>query len=386
MKHLLTLCLASVGLMLFACQTQPETSTKAITVKVKGKTGKKPKKLRIYDYAFNPLDSILLTENGTYEIDGNWERPQILYVKDDDYKERHFKTILSEKNVLLKIDFPADDIITNKHLAVSYVETPLLGQYQAYQTVADRIAQDGDSLKNVWNALRKKYAQIPQEKREAFDNSYEEYYAKKNQHTQDYVNTHNNLITQFLYLTSLRFSYGFEDLVKILENTPEEIKNSVYGKALSAKKQLLEKIRPGAVAPDIEKPDTAGNMLALSSLRGKYVLLDFWASWCGPCRKENPSIKQAYAKYKEKGFEVYAVSLDYPNDKDKWVAAIEADSLPWHHVSSLLGWRDSVAKIYNISGIPAPFLLDTAGRILAKETALRGENLSETLKQYLGEK
>jgi len=135
----------------------------------------------------------------------------------------------------------------------------------------------------------------------------------------------------------------------------------------------------GQQAPEIVLPSPDGKEIALSSLKGKVVLLDFWASWCGPCRKEMPNVVKAYAKYKSKGFEIYGVSLD--KDKDKWLAAIKSDGITWPQVSDLQYWNSSVVKLYSIEGIPYTILLDTAGNILAKN--LRGSELDKKLAEVL---
>jgi peroxiredoxin len=141
-----------------------------------------------------------------------------------------------------------------------------------------------------------------------------------------------------------------------------------------------EKLQIGKTAPEISLPNPDGTVVPLSSLRGKVVLIDFWAQWCRPCRMENPNIVEAYNKYKDKGFEVYGVSLD--RSKDKWLQGIEEDGLPWTHVSDLKYWQSEAAKQYNISAIPASFLLDRDGKIIAKN--LRGSSLHDKLKEILG--
>jgi peroxiredoxin len=137
----------------------------------------------------------------------------------------------------------------------------------------------------------------------------------------------------------------------------------------------------GAIAPDLAFPDPDGNIRKLSDLRGKIVLLDFWASWCRPCRGENPHVVAMYQKYHDKGFEVFSVSLD--RDKESWKRAIAADGLVWsNHVSDLKYWSSEAARIYGVSSIPSTFLLDQDGRILAKN--LRGESLTKALQQIFG--
>jgi peroxiredoxin len=156
---------------------------------------------------------------------------------------------------------------------------------------------------------------------------------------------------------------------------------------LSSRRGVLEeKVRRaqalaiGVVPPEIELPTPEGKIVKLSDLRGKVVLIDFWASWCRPCRQENPNVVRVYNQYKDKGFEILGVSLD--RTKDRWVQAIAQDGLDWYHVSDLQYWSSVAAQDYMVSGIPATFLLDREGKIIAKN--LRGPALEAKLKEVLG--
>ncbi len=138
----------------------------------------------------------------------------------------------------------------------------------------------------------------------------------------------------------------------------------------------------GVEMPDFVQNNADNQPISLKSLRGKVVLIDFWASWCGPCRRENPSVVATYNKYKDKGFDILSVSLD--SDKDRWLGAIQQDGLIWkNHVSDLKGWQNAVAGQYAVTSIPQTLLIDREGKLVARN--LRGEQLGEALKQLLGE-
>ena len=159
----------------------------------------------------------------------------------------------------------------------------------------------------------------------------------------------------------------------------KELPNSLYTKNLVSLAANIGPTVEGAIAPEISLKTPEGEILALSSLRGKVVLIDFWASWCGPCRKENPNVKKIYEKYKDQGFEIYAVSLD--NNEAQWKGAIAKDGLAWKHVSELLGWKGTVSRAYGVGSIPQTFLLDKEGRIV--KTGFRSHELESLIQPLL---
>jgi thiol-disulfide isomerase/thioredoxin len=151
-------------------------------------------------------------------------------------------------------------------------------------------------------------------------------------------------------------------------------------KSLKDRMGVQGRMMPGAEAPDFVQDDPDGKPVALSSLRGKVLLVDFWASWCGPCRRENPAVRRLYDKYHEKGFDILGVSLD--QDRQRWLDAIAKDALIWTQVSDLQGWRNAAGQLYQVSSIPHTVLLDPEGRIIA--TKLRGAALERKLEEIFG--
>jgi peroxiredoxin len=170
-------------------------------------------------------------------------------------------------------------------------------------------------------------------------------------------------------------------ILGLLKSLSPEIQNTGEGKNLAQRMDAVKLTAIGSVAPDFTLNDPMGKPVHLSDFRGKYLLIDFWASWCGPCRKENPNVVRAYQAYKSKNFEILGVSLDNKNAKQAWLNAIEKDKLTWPQVSDLNGWQNAVAIQYNIMTIPQNILLDPAGVIVAKN--LRGEALPAKLSELL---
>jgi peroxiredoxin len=159
------------------------------------------------------------------------------------------------------------------------------------------------------------------------------------------------------------------------------VRISPHGQEVQQQIERLQRTAIGALAPDFSLPDPSGQLVKLSDLRGQYVLVDFWASWCRPCRAENPNVAKAYATYQKQNFTVISISLDNQSARAAWLKAIQDDGLTWLQVSDLRGFNTEVAQHYSISVIPQNFLLDPQGRIVAKN--LRGEALSEKLAQLL---
>ncbi|WP_332737219.1 TlpA disulfide reductase family protein [Flavihumibacter sp.] len=235
---------------------------------------------------------------------------------------------------------------------------PLFKRYASLSETASRTGVN-DSLMTLYKGLVNEMAETG------------ELFARENQDKE---------IAAFMWATTMQVVNDINRVEKSFEAMSESVKQGFYGKFIAARIAESRVGRVGFEAMDFIQDDTSGNPVALSSFRGKYVLVDFWASWCGPCRQENPNVVSAFNRFRDKNFTVLGISLD--RDKKKWLQAIEADKLKWTQLSDLKFWQNAVAVQYKVQSIPQNLLIDPKGIIVAKN--LRGTDLHDKLCELLG--
>ena len=198
--------------------------------------------------------------------------------------------------------------------------------------------------------------------------------------TNTFLGSNDNIIAAYtIYSNLLMREASLRETRSMYATLGEGAKGSQYGRIIKERIKRLEKTEGGAQAPDFTLTDPQGNAVTMSSVKGKIKIIDFWASWCGPCRLNNPALRKLYDELHPLGLEIIGVSLD--TNKAAWEKAIEKDGLTWINVSSLKGWKCDLISLYNITGVPALFVLNESNQIIA--TGLRGEQLREFLEERL---
>ncbi len=200
-----------------------------------------------------------------------------------------------------------------------------------------------------------------------------------------FIRQHINSIIPMMMLNEMiaKKEITLPEIQDLLSDRNPNLEENVFTRLIQLNIENLKAAEVGNMAPAFSGPTPEGNIIALSDVMGKVTLIDFWASWCKPCRLENPNVVRVHNQFKDKGFNIISVSLDSQQQRAQWIKAIEDDQMNWHHISNLKHWQDPIAKEYGVRSIPATFLLDETGRIIAKN--LRGPALGRKVAEAIGE-
>jgi peroxiredoxin len=363
MKQLLVFSLVFI-LLLGSCEQKPSFKIEA---EFAGATDS--------DFIYMQLvqDSDLVTVDSAQLVDskvlfeGTLNGPQMVYLKvGDSRKVVNFFGENSEIKVSAKLEDLENTVVNG-----SAVHDQFLG-FQEYMKPIDEKEQK----------IRDDYREAAQagdsEKMQALSGDFDKVYDEQQNMLYQYIADKNSsYMAPFVIKRYLVYELDENKLDSLLQKLDPSVHDSPDYISLNERVEILKKVAVGQPALDFTLSDPDGNPIALSSFKGKVLLIDFWASWCGPCRKENPNVVKLYDDFNDKGFEILGVSLD--ESRERWLKAIEDDSLTWPHVSDLEGWQSSAGKLYGVNSIPATVLVNSEGIIIDKD--LRGEELRKKLEE-----
>ncbi len=324
---------------------------------------------KVVDGELNDIDSALCVQ-GKFNLEGSVDFAEMFYLVFGDNKNMT-NIFLDNSKITITANLDSLD-------KIDVTGSKAHDEFKQYQ----------DEMKPFENKEKDLYSQYSEARKagneellKQLEDTWETLSADKDNFIKSYIGTNNKSVVSPYILKRSNFFYTspvkeLDSLVSLLDSS---LSNSVYYKDLKEKVEVLYSVDIGKTAPDFTLNDTIGTPITMSSFKGKYLLLDFWASWCGPCRQENPNNVALYNDYKDKGFEILGVSLD--DEKEKWMKGIVDDGLTWPQVSDLKGWNAEAGKLYGVSSIPHTVLIDKEGVIIAKN--LRGEELRTKIAELL---
>jgi peroxiredoxin len=322
-------------------------------------------------------EALVIDEHFSFK--GKMETPKLYYITVNGLNGR-LPILLDNSNITITID-------KNNFLSSKIEGSILTDEIKEYATGSRTLKQKVKALSLAYDDASfindtEEMKRIKEESKNVINES--------NNYPVDFIKNHKNSYASLHILKTQLESrnVNLDKLTESFDALGDDIKKSQNGieltKRFDAMKKQLELSKAteiGREAPKFSAPDTNGKTVALNDIKGKVTIIDFWASWCGPCRRENPNVVKVYNKYHDKGLEIISVSLDRNGQKDRWLKAIEDDKMNWHHVSNLQYWKEPVAKLYNVKSIPATFIIDENGVIVAK--SLRGIALENKISEML---
>ena len=361
-----------LSLIIAACNSQPSDSSNSSDVIISGKVNNKAAGEvnieGIKGQKFVSLKTIELNEDNSFSTNLAIDEPGLYRI--NFFNKQMAFLVLDENHV--EVNIVADGDQPNGFLEVKgSKDTDYLMEIQKIRGGLQKYAEE------INPEFVKANQEGNQERMEALQMQYMAKEKEINELVKQKVREMGSSLTALLVTQEMDPNVDFSFMDEISQKFKQSLPNSDFTKQLAERIDKLRKLAIGKEAPEITLEDPEGNMVSLSSLRGNYVMIDFWAAWCRPCRAENPNVVALYEKYNVKGFEVFGVSLD--RKKEDWIRAIEQDGLSWTQVSDLQYFNSAAAQLYNVQAIPATYLLDPDGKIIAKN--LRGIALRKKLEE-----
>jgi peroxiredoxin len=329
--------------------------------------------------AWKEKDSVAII-NGKFQFKGIVNEPQqaILAVKRTSVAESRNQGdqvgfFLENSNIA----FTATDSITKSKVTGSVADR----ESHELEALVRPLTNNIIRLNNKFSKYSKASASLSAEERKIASDSVANWVTEIRNIKLNFVETHlNSFMGLYTYSYSILGSkFNPADVEPLFHKLSLKLQSSELGKRTAEKIAIAKRGQAGIKVTDFTQNDVNGKPFTLSSLRGKYVLVDFWASWCAPCRAENPNVRKAYQALKDKNFEIVSVSLDA--GKSQWVDAINKDGMPWIHVSDLKGWKNEVAVLYGVNSVPQNFLINPEGVVVARD--LRGDDLTTKLSAFI---
>ena len=349
-----------------ACSKTPSYK---ITANLEGAEGTLILEQRDEDGGWITKDSAVV-DNGAAVLEGTVEVPELYYLS---IKGTRSKMILfvenSEITVTGKVDSLANAVVSG---------SAVQDEYDAIKTKISKIT---DEYMDLYRQAREAGTTGDTAKANALMAQVEELYGSVGTLQEDFIKDNPASFVTPYFLASIQYDKNEEQLDSLLNDLDPALSSTMFVKSLKARVDKMKTVAVGQKAPDFTQNDPDGNPVTFSDVysANEYTFVDFWASWCGPCRQENPNVVAVYTDYHDKGFSVFGVSLD--RTKEDWLKGIEDDGLTWQHVSDLSYWSNAAAKLYAINSIPANLLVDKNGIIIAK--GLRGEDLRAKISELL---
>ncbi|WP_295128388.1 TlpA disulfide reductase family protein [uncultured Chitinophaga sp.] len=329
------------------------------------------------------LDSVVL-KDGAFEFKGTVKNPMMaMMVLDHTGAGMAEQGMMNMDRHLLYIEKGTITVLGKEKLETAKIQSPLNKEYDRYKLYISAFDSAMAGINRDFNAVPDEQ-KGEEEFRKGLDARFRSAINEKKALQEKFIKENPKSFFSLVALKELGVMNNMDMTViePLFKSLSDELRMTVQGREFAESMNKERALITGNAAPDFTQNDVNDQPVKLSDFRGKYILLDFWASWCGPCRQENPFVVKAFNQFKDKNFTVLSVSLDKAGHKEAWLKAIEQDGLSaWTHVSDLKYWDNNVARMYGVRGVPTNYLIDPSGKIIAKN--LRGEDLQKKLEEVI---